>query len=157
MAKRRVLLNGDPTLRRSSRAVTDFNKRITTILDDMAETMYHAEGCGLAAPQIGILRRMVVIDTGDELIELINPEIVEATDEKEGSEGCLSIPGQRGFVIRPNTLIVRAQDRNGDMFERQATGLAAVAICHEIDHLNGILYIDKMTREDKGDSDAKVE
>lgn len=153
MAKRRVLQNGDPTLRRLSRMVTDFNKRIATILDDMAETMYAKDGCGLAAPQIGVLRRMVVIDAGDGLIEMINPEIIASSDEKESSEGCLSIPGQRGFVVRPNTVTFRAQDRDGQAFEREVSGLAAVAVCHEIDHLDGILYIDKMTRLDTSDQE----
>ncbi|MDR1570068.1 MAG: peptide deformylase, partial [Oscillospiraceae bacterium] len=135
MALRRILKNGDPALRKISRGVTDINPRILTILSDMAETMYDADGCGLAAPQIGILRRLVVIDTGDGLLELINPEIIEQSDELEKSEGCLSIPGQRGFVVRPQKVTYRAMNRNGEIIERRAEGLAAVAVCHEIDHL----------------------
>lgn len=155
MALRKILENGDATLRKVSRPVANVDKRLATLLDDMAETMYNANGCGLAAPQIGVLRRVVVIDTGDGLIEMINPEIIDQSDEMEDSEGCLSIPGKRGFVVRPHKVTYKAQDRNGETFTKSVEGLAAVAACHEIDHLNGVLYIDKMTRPDL--SAAKVD
>jgi len=157
MAKRRVITIGDDILRKTSRPVAEFGRRIHTLLDDMAETMHAHDGCGLAAPQIGVLRRAVVIDTGnDDYIELINPEIIEYSDDQEASEGCLSIPEKRGFVVRPHKVRVRAQDRNGMAFEHEAEGLAAIAVSHEIDHLDGILYIDKMTRIDDG-SESKAE
>jgi peptide deformylase len=113
----------------------------------MKETMNKADGVGLAAPQVGILRRVVVIDVGEGLIELVNPEIIETSGEQAGAEGCLSIPGRRGFVVRPAKVKVRAQDRNGKHFEIEGEGLLARALCHEIDHLDGKLYIDVMDHE----------
>ena len=119
------------------------------LLDDMAETMYAAEGVGLAAPQVGVLRRAITIDVGDEtgLIQLINPEIIASEGEQEEAEGCLSVPGRRGYVKRPQRVVVRGINRAGKPVEIRAEGLLAVAFCHEIDHLDGVLFIDKMTRE----------
>ena len=144
MAKKEILIFGNETLRKVSHKVEKFNLRLWLLLRDMADTMYEAEGVGLAGPQIGILRRVVVIDIGDEngLIELINPEIIHMEGEQEGPEGCLSKPGRQGFVRRPNKVTVRAQDRHGKWFEITGEGLLARAFCHELDHLDGKLYID---------------
>ena len=150
MAIRKIVTLGDEMLRRECRREEKFNLRLWLLLKDMAETMYKAEGVGLAAPQVGILRRVVVIDAGDEsdgLVELINPEIIEAEGEQCGREGCLSLPGRQAIVTRPRKVRVRAQDRHGEWFEREAEGLFARAICHELDHLEGRLYIDVMDRE----------
>ncbi len=147
MALRNILKDGDPTLRKKSRPVTEFNERLHQLLDDMRETLLNADGVGLAAPQVGVLRRVVlVLDTEkgegeeDELIELVNPEIVAASGEQVGPEGCLSVPGVYGIVKRPDLVKVRAQDRYGNFFEVWGTGLTARAFCHETDHLNGILF-----------------
>jgi len=144
MAKKEILLFENETLRKISHKVEKFNLRLWLLLRDMADTMYDADGVGLAAPQIGILRRIVVIDVGDDngLIELINPEIIHMEGEQEGPEGCLSKPGRQGFVRRPNKVTVRAQDRHGKWFELTGEGLLARAFCHELDHLDGRLYID---------------
>ena len=144
MAVKEILKFGNETLRKTCHPVQKFNLRLWLLLRDMADTMYDAEGVGLAAPQIGILRRAVVIDVQDErgLIELINPEIVSAEGEQAGPEGCLSKPGRQGYVVRPNKVTVRAQDRHGKFFEITGEGLLARAFCHEIDHLNGVLYSD---------------
>ncbi|HIU45927.1 MAG TPA: peptide deformylase [Candidatus Fimadaptatus faecigallinarum] len=147
MAIRRIIKEGDDTLRRISRPVKQIDKRILTLLDDMRQTMYVNDGCGLAAPQVGILRRVVVVDVGDELYELINPEIIESSGEIVDSEGCLSVPGRRGKVARPEKVTVRALNRRGELKEYTGTGLLARAFCHEIDHLDGILYLDKMIEE----------
>lgn len=146
---RKILELGDETLRKTSKPMQKFDLRLWLLLRDMADTMYNAEGVGLAAPQVGILRRVVVIDVQDEhgLIELINPEIISAEGEQAGSEGCLSVPGRRGYVVRPNKVTVRAQDRKGKRFELTGEGLLARALCHEIDHLDGIMYVDKMDHE----------
>ena len=143
MAIRKIRKDGDEVLRKVSRNVDVIDDRILTLLDDMKETMYKAEGVGLAAPQVGVLRRVVVIDIGEGLIELINPVIVYESGEQTEEEGCLSIPGVRGQVKRPAKVIVRAMDRNGETFEITGTGLLAIALSHEIDHLNGILFTDK--------------
>ena len=124
-----------------------FDLRLWLLLRDMKETMNKADGVGLAAPQVGILRRVIVIDVGDGPIELVNPEIIEAEGEQAGAEGCLSIPGRTGYVVRPNKVKVKAQDRNGKPFEIEGEGLLARALCHEIDHLDGRLYIDVMDHE----------
>ena len=124
-----------------------FDLRLWLLLRDMADTMYKADGVGLAAPQVGILRRVVVVDTGDGLVELINPEIIAREGEQAGAEGCLSLPGRQGYVVRPQKVTVRAQDRKGKPFEITAEGLKARAFCHEIDHLDGVLYIDVMDHE----------
>ncbi len=148
MALRNILHEGDPTLNKKSRPVTDFNARLHELIDDMRETLLQADGVGLAAPQVGVLRRVVlVLDTEKEdateeeqLIELINPEIVAASGEQTGPEGCLSIPGVYGIVKRPDLVKVRAQDRYGKHFETWGTALTARAFCHEVDHLEGVLF-----------------
>jgi len=147
MALRNILTEGDPTLNKTSRPVVKFDNRLHVLLDDMAETLNTSNGVGLAAPQVGVLRRVVlVVETnvpgGEEefIIELINPEIISAEGEQRGSEGCLSVPDQFGIVTRPEKVTVRAQDRYGNWFEREGEGLTARCFCHEIDHLNGILF-----------------
>ena len=127
------------------RFIEKFDKKLHDILDDMAETMYNANGAGLAAVQIGILRRIVVIDTGEGLIELVNPEIIEQDGEQCGQEGCLSLPGKWGDVTRPMHVKVKARDRNGKLFETEGEGLLARAFCHETEHLDGHLFIEKAT------------
>lgn len=134
----------DDVLRKNSKYVDKIDEKIVKLLADMAETMYHANGVGLAAPQVGILRRLVVIDIGEGLIKLINPEIVEMEGEQQDIEGCLSIPGISGEVIRPNWVKVKTLSENGKNVELEGTGLLARAFCHEIDHLDGILFIDKV-------------
>ena len=133
-------------LREVSRPVTNFDQRLWTLLDDMAETMAKAQGVGLAGVQVGILRRVVVIDIGEGRMELINPEIIHASGSQVDSEGCLSFPGQYGLVDRPNQVTIRAQDRNGNWYEATGTGLLARAFCHEIDHLDGIVFKDKVSQ-----------
>ena len=157
MATRRILLEGDETLRKISRPVKEIDKRTKVLLDDMAETMYAAEGVGLAAPQVGVLRRIVVIDVGDGLLELINPEIIESSGSAVNPEGCLSIPGRRCTVERPAKVKVRALNRKGKQIEVEGEGLLAMALCHELDHLDGILYIDKMIEDvtNKKEEDGK--
>ena len=147
MALRNIVTEGDPTLNKTSRPVVKFDNRLHVLLDDMAETLNTSNGVGLAAPQVGVLRRVVlVVETnvpeGEEefIIELINPEIISAEGEQRGSEGCLSVPDQFGIVTRPEKVTVRAQDRYGNWFEREGEGLTARCFCHEIDHLNGILF-----------------
>lgn len=149
MALRKVLKLGEETLRKTARPVETLNKRMIMLLDDMAETMYAEDGVGIAAPQVGVLRRAIAIDVGDEngLIQLINPEIVKAEGEQEKAEGCLSVPGRRGYVLRPEKVSVRGINRAGKPVEIEAEGFLAVAFCHEIDHLDGIIFVDKMTRE----------
>ena len=144
MAVREILKFGNETLRKICHPVQKFDLRLRLLLRDMADTMYEAEGVGLAAPQVGILRRAVVIDVQDDhgLIELINPVIISAEGEQAGPEGCLSKPGRQGYVVRPAKVTVRAQDRHGKFFEITGEGLLARAFCHEIDHLDGKLYID---------------
>ena len=146
MAIRNILLETDEALRKVSRPITHFDERLRTLLDDMAQTMYQANGVGLAAPQVGVLRRAIVIDIGEELIELINPEIIEAKGEQDGTEGCLSSPGQFGMVCRPNFITVKAQDRYGKEFTLSGEGYLARAFAHEIDHLNGVLFKDLASR-----------
>ena len=146
MARLNIRKIGDPVLRQTSRPVKEINARIITLLDDMAETMRDADGVGLAAPQVGVLRRVVVIETPDSgLIELINPRIIAVEGEQTGYEGCLSVPGQSGTVTRPMTVTVRALDRHGRAFEMTGEGLLARAFCHELDHLDGQLYVDIAT------------
>ena len=149
MAIRKVLTIPDDNdfLRKKSRDVTMIDDRILTLLDDMKETLYAENGVGLAAPQVGILRRVVVIDVGEGLIELINPVIVYKKGEQINAEGCLSIPGRSGTVSRPEKVRVRAIGRNNKEFTIEGEGLLAIALCHEIDHLNGTLYVDKMISE----------
>ncbi|MEJ8553739.1 peptide deformylase [Tepidibacter sp. Z1-5] len=144
MALRNIREDGDSVLRKKSRKVDKIDSKIITLLDDMVETMNCADGVGLAAPQVGILKRVVVIDVGDGVIELINPEIVEVSGTQTDDEGCLSIPGKFGKVTRPDNVKVRAFNRNGEQFEIEGKGLLARAFCHEIDHLEGILFTDKV-------------
>ena len=143
MALREIRIDGDPILRKKSKEVTEITDRIKILLDDMVETMYHAEGVGLAAPQIGILRRIVVIDIGDGPIKIINPEIIEKDGEIVGVEGCLSVPGISGDVPRPEKIKVKYLDVDGNEQIIDAEGPLARVYCHEIDHLDGILYTDK--------------
>ena len=153
---RKILKLGDETLRKVSKPIQKFDLRLWLLLRDMADTMYKSDGVGLAAPQVGILRRVVVLDVpeGPGLIELVNPEIIATEGEQEGSEACLSVPGRQGYVVRPMKVTVRAQDRKGKFFEITGEELLARALCHEIDHLNGVMYVDKMEyeifEEDKG-------
>ncbi|NLD58341.1 MAG: peptide deformylase [Clostridiales bacterium] len=148
MATRRILEKGrDELLRKRSRPVEKFDKRLWTLLDDMADTMYDADGAGLAAVQVGVLKRCVVIDVGEGLIELINPEIVESEGEMINAEGCLSVPGRRGTVKRPERVSVKAFDREGKPIELKGEGYLSIAISHELDHLDGILYTDKMIED----------
>lgn len=142
MAILNILTSEDETLRKVCRPVDKITPRILTLLDDMKETMYRANGVGLAAPQVGVLRRIVVIDVGDGIIELINPEIVSAEGLQTDREGCLSVPDECGIVTRPNIVTVKALDRNGEPFEMRGEELLARAFCHEIDHLDGKLYTD---------------
>lgn len=146
MALRNILTAEDPTLRKVSRPVTKFDDRLHELLDDMAETLEDARGVGLAAPQVGILRRVVVVDVGEEILELINPEIISESGEQTGLEGCLSVPGKYGIVTRPNVVKVRAQDRFGAWYEAEGEELIARAFCHELEHLDGHLYVDKVER-----------
>ena len=145
MAIRKILTAEDPILRKKCRTVDEITPRILTLLDDMADTLYDSGGVGLAAPQVGVLRRLVVIDTGDGLIELINPEICSSDGEQTDAEGCLSYPGRYGMVTRPNHVTVRAQNREGKSFEISGDALLARAFCHEIDHLDGKLFMDLVT------------
>ena len=153
MAIRNILKMGEPLLKKISRPVTSFDERLGTLLDDMAETMYEAEGCGLAASQIGILRRVVVIDCGDGLVELVNPQIIETSGGEGRFEGCLSLPGKSGYVIRPAHVKVRAFDRKGDLYEYDTEGLFARAVMHETDHLDGKLYTRLVTEPPEGYSE----
>ncbi len=147
MAIRKIVELGDDALRQVCRKQEKFDLRLWILLKDMADTMYRADGVGLAAPQVGILRRVAVIDVGDGLVELINPEIIDREGEQCGREGCLSVPGRQGIVTRPRKVTVRAQDRKGRPIELTAEGFFARAVCHELDHLDGVVYVDKMDRE----------
>lgn len=147
MAIRKVVTVEDPILRKTSRKVENFNERLWALLDDMKETMYKSEGVGLAAVQVGILKRVVVIDVGDGLLELVNPEIIEISGENKDVEGCLSLPGKQGVTVRPDYVKIKAQNRNGVWRRYEGTGLKARCFCHEIDHLDGILYTDKVIKE----------
>lgn len=140
MAIRNIVKEGDEVLAKKARVVTEFNDRLHTLLDDMADTMYQSGGVGLAGNQVGTLRRVVVIDIGEGLIELVNPEIIETDGEQESVEGCLSCPGEYGITRRPYYVKVKAQDRFGQWFEIEGEELLAKAFCHEIDHLEGIIY-----------------
>ena len=142
MALRKIVEVGDPCLAKVCRPVTAFNSRLHALLDDMTETLAEVGGAGLAAPQVGILRRAVIVldEESETYLELVNPEIVKAEGEQTGLEGCLSVPGKWGIVTRPYTVRVRAQDRFGEWFEAEADGLTARCFCHELDHLDGHLY-----------------
>ena len=152
MALRKIALEGEACLSKVCRPVTDFNSRLHTLLDDLADTLADSGGVGLAAPQVGVLRRVcVVLDEEDQLIELVNPEIIYTEGEQTGLEGCLSVPGKWGIVTRPNRVRVRAQDRDGDWFEAEAEGLTARAFCHEIEHLDGHLFVEHTDRLMEGE------
>lgn len=146
MAILNILTENDETLRKMSRKVEIINSRIHTLLDDMKETLIESGGVGLAAPQVGVLRRVVLVDNGEEILELINPEIVEVSGVQEDREGCLSCPNKWGIVKRPQTVKLRALDRYGKSKIYTATGLTARCFCHECDHLDGILFLDKVER-----------
>ena len=146
MALRKIVTVGDPILTKVCRPVTKFDQKLAILIEDMIETMHDANGVGLAGPQVGILRRVVVVDAGDEDIELVNPEVVEVSEETQtGLEGCLSLPGKYGIVTRPEHVVVRAQDRNGDWYEYEGDEILARCFLHEIDHLDGVLFTDRAT------------
>ena len=146
MAILKIVKFGDPLLRKTSRPVEEITPRIITLLDDMTETMREAGGCGLAAVQVGVLRRVVVIEVEEgKVIEMINPKIVAFSGEQEEVEGCLSFPGESGYVVRPNWVKVEAYDRNGDLYEYEGEGLFARAVFHETDHLDGKVYLRLVT------------
>lgn len=155
MAIRKIVTSEDPILRKTSRPVERFNEKLWQLLDDMKDTMYKSEGVGLAAVQVGFLRRVVVVDVGDGFLELINPEIIECSGEEISEEGCLSVPGESGQVKRPAYVKVKAQNRNGVWRTFEGTGLKARCFCHEIDHLDGTLYIDKVIRNASGEEIIK--
>lgn len=146
MGLRKILTDKEPALHKVCRPVEKFDWRLHKLLDDMADTLADANGVGLAAPQVGILRRVVVVDTGEEVLELVNPTLVETSGEQTGAEGCLSVPGKYGLVKRPYYAKVRAQDRNGEWFEAEGEGLIGRCFCHELDHLDGIMYTEIMER-----------
>ena len=146
MGLRKILTDQEPALHKVCKPITAFDKKLHKLLDDMRETLIDSNGVGLAAPQVGILRRVVLVDTGDEILELINPEMLETDGEQVGPEGCLSVPGKYGLVKRPNWAKVRAQDRNGDWYEAEGEELIARCFCHELDHLDGIVYTQVMER-----------
>ena len=146
MALRKILTDAEPALHKTCRPVETFDKRLHILLDDMRETLIESGGVGLAAPQVGILRRVVLVDTGEEILELVNPTLVETDGQQEGPEGCLSVPGKYGLVKRPYYAKVRAQDRNGDWYEAEGEELIARCFCHELDHLDGIIYTQVMER-----------
>ena len=149
MGIRNIVQIGDEKLRRKAKPVQKFDLRLRLLLKDLADTMYRAEGVGLAAPQVGILRRVAVVDVGEGegLVELVNPEITATEGEECAAEGCLSVPGRSGLVARPRKVTIRAQNQQGEPIEVTGEGFLARALCHELDHLDGVLYVDKMERE----------
>lgn len=144
MAIRTIRIQGDPVLTKTCRAITEVTPKIAELIGDMIDTMYEASGVGLAGPQVGVLKRVVVIDVGEGPIVMINPEILETDGEQTGDEGCLSLPGKAGTVTRPNYVKARAFDENMQQYEIEATELLARAICHELDHLDGHMYTEKV-------------
>ncbi len=146
MGLRKILTDKDPALHKVCRPVEKFDQRLHKLLDDMRDTLLDSGGVGLAAPQIGILRRVVVVDVGDEIVELVNPTMLETDGEQVGPEGCLSVPGKYGLVKRPYYAKVRAQDRDGNWFEAEGEELIGRCFCHELDHLDGIIYTEVMER-----------
>ena len=146
MGLRKILTDKEPALHKVCKPVVNFDAKLFKLLDDMKETLADANGVGLAAPQVGILRRVVLVDTGEEVLELINPELLETDGEQGGAEGCLSVPGKYGLVKRPYYAKVRAQDRHGEWFECEGEELIARCFCHELDHLDGIVYTEVMER-----------
>ena len=156
MGLRKILTDKEPALHKVCRPVEKFDWRLHKLLDDMAETLADSNGVGLAAPQVGILRRVVLVDNGEEILELVNPSLLETDGEQVGPEGCLSVPGKYGLVKRPYYAKVRAQDRDGNWFEAEGEEIVARCFCHELDHLDGILYTEVMERfltEDELDYD----
>lgn len=160
MALRKIVTKEDPILKKKCRVVEKFDDRLHMLLDDMAETMYAADGVGLAAPQVGMLKRVVVMDVGDGLLELINPEITEREGEQFAEEGCLSIPGEYYETIRPAKVKVKAQDRFGEWHEYEGEELKARCFCHELDHLDGVLFVERLnpnptpkTEEEQGEEE----
>ena len=146
MGLRKILTTKDPALHKVCKPMVNFDNRLFRLLDDMKETLIDSGGVGLAAPQVGILRRVVLVDTGEEILELINPTLVAVDGEQTGPEGCLSVPGKYGLVTRPYWAKVRAQDRNGNWYEAEGEELIARCFCHELDHLDGIVYTEVMER-----------
>ena len=146
MGIRKILTDEEPALHKVCKPVEVFDRKLHKLLDDMKQTLEKAEGVGLAAPQVGILRRVVIVDTGEEILELVNPSLLETSGEQRGPEGCLSVPGKYGLVVRPNYAKVRAQDRDGNWFEVEGEELIARCFCHELDHLDGILYTQMVER-----------
>lgn len=146
MAIRNILKDTEPLLRKKCRTVEQIDERVITLLDDMKETLATANGVGLAAPQVGILKRIIIVDTGDEILELINPVITKQSGHQDSFEGCLSVPGVRGHVDRPKKVTVQGYDRKGNLMEYKAQDFVATIFCHECDHLDGILFTDKATR-----------
>ena len=158
MALRNIVVEGDEILTKKCREVVKFDDRLAELLDDMIETMREAEGVGIAAPQVGILRRVVIIEPDpDTTMALVNPEILESSGSVEGTEGCLSVPDVWGIVARPDHVVVKAQDRDGNEFRFSADGFAARIVCHELDHLEGVLFTDKVIRYVEPESDEEEE
>ena len=143
MALRNIITEGNPTLNKVCRPVTAFDERLATLIDDMKETVVHANGVGLAAPQVAVLRRVVVVDLGEEIVELVNPRILTTEGEQDGLEGCLSVPDRYGMVKRPQKVKIEAQDRHGDWYEYEGEDLIARCFCHELEHLDGHLFTEK--------------
>lgn len=148
MALRKIVTKEDMILKKVSRPVEKFDEKLGLLLDDMAETMYNEDGCGLAAVQVGVLRRVITIDVGEGLIELINPEIIYEEGIQEGPEGCLSFPGESGITVRPAIVKVKAQNRDGKWCVYKGEELKARCFCHEIDHLNGVLFVERLKEEE---------
>ena len=146
MGLRKILTDKEPALHKTCKPVTNFDAKLHKLLDDMRDTLLDSGGVGLAAPQIGILRRVVLVDNGEEILELVNPTMVETDGEQVGAEGCLSVPGKYGLVKRPYYAKVRAQDRDGNWYEAEGEELTARCFCHELDHLDGIIYTQVMER-----------
>lgn len=146
MAIRKIVSIGDDILRKKSKPVTEFDDKLGILIDDMKETLKKAEGVGLAAPQVGVLKRVIVVADGDRLIPIVNPEIVKASGKQENVEGCLSIPGKYGITSRPRRVVVKGLDRHGNEIMISGKDLLARCLCHEIDHLDGVLFIDKVVR-----------
>ena len=146
MALRKILSDREPALHKVCKPVENFDSKLHRLLDDMRETLIESGGVGLAAPQVGILRRVVLVDNGEEILELVNPTLLETDGEQEGPEGCLSVEGKYGLVKRPYYAKVRAQDRNGNWYEAEGEELTARCFCHELDHLDGIIYTEVMER-----------
>lgn len=154
MALRKIVTKEDPILRKKSRVVDTFDDRLFTLLDDMIETMQNAEGVGLAAVQVGVLKRVVIVDVGEGLMELINPEIIFEAGEQVETEGCLSLPNEWYETVRPEVVKVKAQNREGKWCVYKGEGLKARAFCHEIDHLDGVLFIDRLKEDDNDDNNT---